>query len=443
MARDDLTINLNDPFRRHHKMPTPISTTATLPPQLDHHYADSATILDEWSNRVANLPAEIAFMQAEIASKETHLRNSLAQAQRADAAIQKWIKTNGSHIANPKEKQLTDVVTQHYEIAKTLQMEKVALARKTQLVIDKHTRWLDGQIKILQDRGDFPNDGDVPSLLKPQPLPDTRGRTDNPPSATLQSPATSQPRQPSTTTRPQPTAAQLAQLAHSNAASPVTPTAGAAAAILLNRNTRETSLPATKRNRLNSSLGHLPPSSLARHASLTPGTPRASTPGGPSSGNVRAGSAGPRAQKTIKKSSVSSGQQSSSMRPGGAAGGIRRKNLKTTLARLKRPGKQGSPTSAGESELSDADTGSAIDDDNDTGTPRDVDMLDDDEEEGADSDNRKYCMCQSVSYGDMVACDNESCPFEWFHWGCVGLKAEPVGTWICPLCEKGGKKGGN
>jgi hypothetical protein len=56
-----------------------------------------------------------------------------------------------------------------------------------------------------------------------------------------------------------------------------------------------------------------------------------------------------------------------------------------------------------------------------------------DEEAG---DGRRYCICQSASYGDMVACGNEQCPFEWFHWGCVGLKAEPMRTWFCPICTE-------
>ena len=30
-----------------------------------------------------------------------------------------------------------------------------------------------------------------------------------------------------------------------------------------------------------------------------------------------------------------------------------------------------------------------------------------------------------VSYGDMVACDNEDCPYEWFHYPCVGVTAPP------------------
>lgn len=68
----------------------------------------------------------------------------------------------------------------------------------------------------------------------------------------------------------------------------------------------------------------------------------------------------------------------------------------------------------------------------------------DDEEAG---DDRKYCLCQNVSFGDMVACDNDECPYEWFHWSCVGLKSEPNGTWYCPVCaknmERGGGGGGN
>ncbi|KAL2018693.1 hypothetical protein VTK56DRAFT_467 [Thermocarpiscus australiensis] len=65
--------------------------------------------------------------------------------------------------------------------------------------------------------------------------------------------------------------------------------------------------------------------------------------------------------------------------------------------------------------------------------------VDDDEEAG---DDRKYCSCQNVSFGNMVACDNDDCPYEWFHWGCVGLKSEPNGTWYCPDCSRNMKKEG-
>ncbi|GAX74808.1 hypothetical protein CEUSTIGMA_g2255.t1 [Chlamydomonas eustigma] len=47
-----------------------------------------------------------------------------------------------------------------------------------------------------------------------------------------------------------------------------------------------------------------------------------------------------------------------------------------------------------------------------------------------------YCYCQKPSQGEMVACDNEECALEWFHYECVGLKAAPVGEWLCPDCAK-------
>ncbi|KAI4458584.1 inhibitor of growth protein [Holotrichia oblita] len=36
-----------------------------------------------------------------------------------------------------------------------------------------------------------------------------------------------------------------------------------------------------------------------------------------------------------------------------------------------------------------------------------------------DPNEPRYCLCNQVSYGDMVACDNEDCPSEWFHYPCV------------------------
>ncbi len=45
-----------------------------------------------------------------------------------------------------------------------------------------------------------------------------------------------------------------------------------------------------------------------------------------------------------------------------------------------------------------------------------------------------YCFCRALSYGDMVACDYRLCPYQWFHFGCVGLIAQPEGKWICQKC---------
>ena len=56
------------------------------------------------------------------------------------------------------------------------------------------------------------------------------------------------------------------------------------------------------------------------------------------------------------------------------------------------------------------------------------------EEPPADPNEPKYCRCQNVSYGEMVACDNNDCPIEWFHFACVGLTAMVSGA----LCAGGG-----
>ncbi|VDQ03645.1 unnamed protein product [Trichobilharzia regenti] len=51
-----------------------------------------------------------------------------------------------------------------------------------------------------------------------------------------------------------------------------------------------------------------------------------------------------------------------------------------------------------------------------------------------DPNEPTYCVCQQVSYGEMVACDNRDCPIEWFHFDCVGLVNKPRGQWFCPQC---------
>ncbi|XP_015113357.1 inhibitor of growth protein 3 [Diachasma alloeum] len=59
-----------------------------------------------------------------------------------------------------------------------------------------------------------------------------------------------------------------------------------------------------------------------------------------------------------------------------------------------------------------------------------------------DPNEPRYCVCNQVSYGDMVACDNSDCPFEWFHYPCVGIAAPPKGKWYCPQCTSSMKRRG-
>ena len=52
-----------------------------------------------------------------------------------------------------------------------------------------------------------------------------------------------------------------------------------------------------------------------------------------------------------------------------------------------------------------------------------------------DADEPTYCLCDQISYGEMILCDNDLCPIEWFHFVCVSLTSKPKGKWFCPKCR--------
>ncbi|QIW95475.1 hypothetical protein AMS68_000993 [Peltaster fructicola] len=68
------------------------------------------------------------------------------------------------------------------------------------------------------------------------------------------------------------------------------------------------------------------------------------------------------------------------------------------------------------------------------------------EEELIDPDEPRYCVCGDVSWGTMIACENDvNCEKEWFHLSCVGLDELPPRRtkWYCPDCRKKLKLGQN
>ncbi|PFH55262.1 hypothetical protein XA68_10235 [Ophiocordyceps unilateralis] len=425
MPRDDLTIDF-------------VKTMPQAEP------LDPALILDDWINRVHNLPEEIRFMQDEIADKDRIYNECIRSIEDRDDKIQKWIKSNGSLEPNPKEDLLRTQIHEYYTRADQISEEKIALARRLQVIVDKYIRSLDVQIKLLYDRGEpgFTDPDEVPSLLRPSAanhaapsdrsvnpataIVATLGPTSSPSIAARSSSNPTATRLPA---HPQIRSAQ-AQQAHPQHAlsAPVTPAAG-----ITHSRQRETSAgPAMKRGpRSNAGPGNTLAAStgLSRHSSLGPGTSKSGPPVGPAGGIVRAGSAGPRAGP------VKAASGSGSRRGTPTATARKRTVHKSSLSRVKKMSARSSPASTADSDLSEAESVSG---DEDKGTEalsrvtppvdnkRIVGDAEDDEEGG---DDKKYCLCHNVSYGKMVACDNESCPFEWFHWTCVGLKSEPNGTW--------------
>lgn len=51
-------------------------------------------------------------------------------------------------------------------------------------------------------------------------------------------------------------------------------------------------------------------------------------------------------------------------------------------------------------------------------------------------DGETFCVCKRVSFGEMIACENETCVVEWFHFACVGLSSDAKikGKWFCATC---------
>eukprot|EP00238_Polyblepharides_amylifera_P010893 CAMPEP_0196589336 /NCGR_PEP_ID=MMETSP1081-20130531/63265_1 /TAXON_ID=36882 /ORGANISM="Pyramimonas amylifera, Strain CCMP720" /LENGTH=248 /DNA_ID=CAMNT_0041912103 /DNA_START=171 /DNA_END=917 /DNA_ORIENTATION=+ len=60
-----------------------------------------------------------------------------------------------------------------------------------------------------------------------------------------------------------------------------------------------------------------------------------------------------------------------------------------------------------------------------------------------DPNEPTYCVCNRVSFGQMIACDHLECKIEWFHFECVGLNPETHNTkakWYCSECASLRKK---
>ncbi|EAW10601.1 putative PHD finger domain protein (Ing1) [Aspergillus clavatus NRRL 1] len=66
---------------------------------------------------------------------------------------------------------------------------------------------------------------------------------------------------------------------------------------------------------------------------------------------------------------------------------------------------------------------------------------DDEDEDG----EPRYCYCNEISFGEMVACDNDACPREWFHLSCVGLTKPPGKNvkWYCNECKENMRRSRN
>ncbi|KAL1976472.1 hypothetical protein VTN31DRAFT_2754 [Thermomyces dupontii] len=410
---------------------------------------DCATVLEQFIHDVANLPAEITHLMEEIQAKDKIIQEHRTTINSRDSSLQKFIKLNGSLTPNPKEEQYSKAILQGLDKCRELQDEKIQLSEKACVLLDRQIKKLDIKIRDLIRDGVLSNDPPLPSLFDnkqqngqpPKPFfPDNATAADAVSGAYTPLTATSGNANGAVAAaqRPIPNgprSASMTQVSSSQtsvrASAPSTPSA---AQPHLQQRQRESSAGAvdTKRRRLNTSLSTTgtAPSNL-RQSSLGPGTPKASTPVSSS----RAGSAGPRtgggtSKKAVTKK-VAPHQQVRKLKSGtvkrssSVGGHVKKKSPSSVI---------GADDDDDESALSSADI-SESDSMSVSRRRRDESDEDFEEEDEAGEDSKVYCTCRSVSHGDMVACDNENCPYEWFHWKCVGLTREPVGSWYCDECR--------
>lgn len=402
-------------------------------------------MLEQFVHDAANLPLEVNHLMEEIEAKDKIIQEYRATINSRDGSIQKFIKTNGSLAPNPKEEQYGKTILENFERCEALQDEKIQLSEKACMLLDRQIKRLDLRIRDLQHEGLLSNDPPFPSLFNNKNSYRDPPKVFFPDSPSADTTAYATPLQQTSgnsnlyaaaqrlaQTAPRP-AAITALAGHVNARSsaPATP-AGGAAAIHLQQRQRESSAGAvdSKRRRINTSMGAMPAtSSNLRQSSLGPGTPKAGTPTA-----SRAGSAGPRASAAIKKpltKKIAPHQQVKKLKAAGSHKTTKRSSSASGSVKISKK----SPTAEGDEDddsmLSDADMS-----DSENGVEDDEDMEDEDDEEEGIEDTKVYCTCRTVSHGDMVACDNDNCPYEWFHWKCVGLTREPVGTWFCDECRK-------
>ena len=431
---------------------------------------DCASVLEQFIHDAANLPAEINHMMEEIQAKDKDLQRYLFVVNQKDSNIQKHLKAEGVLAPHPKENEYADLVKKNYDLCMGLQDQKIMLSDKACTLLERHVKKLDIKIRELQNDGQLQDGPPLPSVFN-RKAEVQKPFLDIPTNIPLQNASISALNANAhrinahmAPTMQQAQSRQIPPTATANAppqrnSAPATP---ASVVQQQRQREREHSLGAeNKRRKLGNPLAgtNLPaqPSGL-RQSSLGPGTPKAGTPTGVTAG--RAGSmprttGAQQAAAPLKKSGlpkkVISHQQVNKLKQKasnkGRLSGGRKKGQSPSI----RGGRGGTAASEdADSVLSSADASET-----DASQSRrargnkkqqqpvveepDVEMGEDEEmEDDEGEDDKRYCFCNQRSYGEMVACENDDCPYQWFHTGCLNMKKVPDEDedWYCPTCRE-------
>lgn len=421
---------------------------------------DCASVLEQFIQDAANLPAEINYMMEEIQAIDKEMQKYLSSITSKENILQKHVKTNGSMQPHPKEQEYTDFAKKHYDICADLQAKKSLHSEKACSLLDRQLKRLDVKIRELQNDGQLADGPPLPSIFN-RKSEGQKSFVDLPPAVLpLQTASTSALNSSAHRTNAQVTplvrptqARQISQMAPASvpqqrSSAPATP---ALVAQVQKQQEREQSAGAdSKRRKLNMATTgiNLPsqPSGL-RQSSLGPGTPKAGTPTGSRAGSLPRTlgqqNAGVKKMGPLKKVPH---QQVAKLKNKykqhtRLSQGARKKGQSPSV----RGARAGTAASEEDSVLSSADAS-----DTDASQPRsrrkkkaqpddrDVEMEDEGDDEEGDEDNTRYCFCNQRSYGEMVACENDDCRYQWFHTGCLKMTKVPEEDedWFCPECRK-------
>ncbi|KAI5367144.1 Putative inhibitor of growth histone-binding protein [Septoria linicola] len=397
---------------------------------------DAASVLEQFTHDIANIPAEVTHLLEEIQAKDLQIAAFKDEIHKRDAQLQKWVRVNGGHVLNPKEEAFSKTINDCYDKCEILQAEKCGLSEKAQIVLDRQIKRLDVGLRGLAQTEQFPSDWTGPSLLTPSGTagPNTPAAVVVPNTGPLQAVSGN-----IGSTGGAPNFANAAQLRLAqNAAAGARSTAasGAVTPVATARSQREGSTDANKRRRLNASLGSLPAaSSHLRQSSLGPGTPKAGTPVPSGAANSsRAGSAQPTRPPANKKGTQPVAVPTRKAPPPSKKSRSRPSHNKKS-SRHRQLARDRATPSTNNSNESDAESEGSYASNTASNAPAGQDGAGDAEEEDDGGDDTIYCICQKVSFGAMVGCDNDNCPYQWFHYKCVGVTEEPSGEWLCPQCR--------
>lgn len=99
---------------------------------------DTTTVLDKYTQDLANLPLEVRHLMEEIKTKDTQLMDARRRYQSKDSQIHKFIKANGTLVKHPKEQQLYQKIEEEMETIKKIQKEKILLANTALFLVSRH-----------------------------------------------------------------------------------------------------------------------------------------------------------------------------------------------------------------------------------------------------------------------------------------------------------------